>query len=160
MLRDKTWRWEFLAFKSNAEGCPVQRWFDSLPDEDKYEITDLLDTLQKTNDRLWPEAAFDGLKGAGGISEIKFPNIRCFRDGKVKSITYRIYGFFGPTGLGHCYTFLHGTEKEVKNDIHGKQIAKGRLDELGRGGYTASVVKFDFEKDSSKEVKEEPRSPN
>lgn len=152
----KTWRWEFLAFRSTAEGCPVQRWFDELPEDDRYEITELLYFLQKTNDRLWPDAVFDPLRGAGGISEIKFPNIRCFRDGKVKSITYRIYGYFGPTGQGYCYTFLHGTRKDVKNDTVGKQIAKGRLDELYRGGSSVSVVKFNFEKEPDSEIKEGP----
>jgi len=148
-----TWRWQFLAFKSKAEGQPVQIWFDALPEDDKYEITDLLDYLQKVTDRLWPEAVFDPLKGAGGISEIKIPDIRCFRDGKVKSITYRIYGFFGPKGYIHSYTFLHGAEKSVKNDVVGKQIAKGRLDELERG--TAGIHKFEFTGERNPQAAEE-----
>ena len=58
MNREKTWRWQFLTFESVIEGCPVQNWFDPLPDDDKWEITDLLDTLQKANDRRWPEEVF------------------------------------------------------------------------------------------------------
>lgn len=122
----------------------MQSWFDSLPEEpDRYEIIDLLEFLQKTNDRLWPDAVFDRLEGAGGISEIKVPNIRCFRDGKFKVITYRIYGFFGPRNIPHSYTFLHGTHKNVKNDTVGKLIAKGRFDEFTTG--TASIQKFEFQ---------------
>src|SRR5438874_8559877 len=103
---------------------------------------------------------FDPLRGEGGISEIKIPNIRCFRDGKAKSITYRIYGFFGP--YKQCYTFLHGTEKEVKNDTVGKQIAKGRLDELPRdlGTGRVSVRKFEFEEKSDSKTEEGPKRPN
>jgi hypothetical protein len=156
----KTWRWEFLAFQSAAEGRVVQRWFNALPEEDKYEITDLVDALQKMNNRLWPEEVFDPLKGAGGISEIKIPNIKCFRDSKAKIITYRIYGFFGPGK--RSYTFLHGAEKDVKNDTIGKQIAKDRLDELRRGlpiGL-ASVHKFEFEEGLDSETEEKPRRPN
>ena len=160
MYRDKTWWWEFLAFRSTAEGRVVQAWFNGLPEDDKYEIADLLDALQKTNDRLWPKEAFDPLKGAGGISEIKIPNIKCFRDGKTKIITYRIYGYFGP--YKHCYTFLHGKEKDVKNDTIGKQIAKGRLGELQRGLSTgvASVDKFEFEAGVDSKTEEEPRRTN
>jgi hypothetical protein len=157
MSVEKTWRWEFLGFESLAEGRPVQAWFDALPeDPEHYEITDLLDSLQKTNDRLWPEEVFDPLRGASGISEIRIPNIRCFRDGKYKIITYRIYGFFGPRN--HCYTFLHGTDKDVKNDTIGKQIAEGRLDEI-RGGL-ATVHKFEFQKESNSPPEKGPRYTN
>lgn len=159
MNDDRAWRWEFLGFRSVAEGRPVQVWFNSLPEEpDRYEITDLLDALQKVNDRPWSEEVFDPLEGAGGISEIKIPNIRCERDGKVKSITYRIYGFFGPKAYEHSYTFLHGTEKEVRNDTIGKRIAKGRLDEL-LGGF-ADVHKFEFQEEPNPETAERTPRPN
>jgi hypothetical protein len=159
MEDERTWRWKFLGFQSVAEGRPVQVWFNGLPEEpDRYEIKDLLDALQKVNDRLWPSEVFDPLEGAGGISEIKIPNIRCERGGKVKSITYRIYGFFGPRTYEHSYTFLHGTEKEVKNDTIGKQIAKGRLDEL-LGGF-ADVHKFEFQEEPNSEIAERTPRPN
>ena len=159
MKDDRTWRWDFFGFRSVAEGRPVQIWFNALPeDPDRYEITDLLDALQKVNDRPWSKEVFDPLEGAGGISEIKIPNIRCERDGKVKSLTYRIYGFFGPKNYEHSYTFLHGTEKRVKNDTVGKQIAKGRLDEL-LGGF-GDVHKFEFEERSNSTVAERTHRPN
>jgi hypothetical protein len=159
MKDDRTWRWRFLGFRSVAEGRPVQAWFNSLPEEpDRYEITDLLDALQKVNDRPWAKEVFDPLEGAGGISEIKIPNIRCERDGKFKCITYRIYGFFGPKAYERSYTFLHGTEKEVKNDAIGKQIAKGRLDEL-LGGF-ADVHKFEFQEEPNSETAEGTPRPN
>ena len=159
MNNERKWRWEFFGFRSLAEGRPVQAWFNLLPEEpDRYEITDLLDALQKANDRLWPKEVFDPLKGAEEISEIRIPNIRCERDGKVKSITYRIYGFFGPKNYEHSYTFLHGTEKRVKNDTVGKQIAKGRLDEL-LGGF-ADVHKFEFQEEPNSATTERPRRPS
>ncbi len=157
MDRKEKWRWQFFAFESAPEGCPVQVWFNALPDDDRDEVVDLLEYLQKTTDKLWPEVAFDPLEGAGGISEIKIPNIRCFRDNKYKEVTYRIYGFFGPRGCEHSYTFLHGTDKDVRNDIVGKQIAKGRLDETARG--TAGVRKFDFSgQPSSKTTQRQSRT--
>src|ERR1700683_1903902 len=137
----ETWRWEFLAFESVAEGHPVQEWFNNLPEDHREEIIDLLDYVRNTTGRPWPKKIFDPLKGEGGISEIKPANIPCLRDGKVKVITYRMYGFFGPPGHEHTYTFLHCAEKDVKNDRTGKQIAKGRLDEIERR--TARVHKFD-----------------
>jgi len=159
MVLEKTWRWQFLGFESAAEGKPVQDWFNALPeDPEQYEIKDLLNLLQKTNDRLWPDAVFDALRGAKGISEIKIPNIKCFRDGKYKIITYRIYGFFGPKGYDHSYTFLHGTDKDVKNDAIGKQIAEGRLEELTRG--LATVHKFDFQGGPYSQTEKGPRRAN
>jgi len=130
---------------------PVQVWFDGLPDDDKYEIIDLLEYVEKMTDKPWPEAVFDPLKDAGGISEIKVPNIRCFRDGKYKQITYRMYGFFGPKGHEHAYTFLHCAEKDVKNDTIGKQIAKGQLDKIERG--SAGVCKFKLKERPDSEIK-------
>lgn len=153
-----TWRWEFYGFESEAEGRPAQVWFDSLLPDDRDEITDLLDYIRNTTNKPWPKKVFDALDGEGGISEIKMENIRCFREGKVKVITYRIYGFFGPNELEHSYTFLHGTAKEEKNDRVGKDIAKGRLDEIRRG--TARVHKFEFKKQSDRAVAKRPRRPN
>ena len=158
MVTFETWRWEFLAFKSAAEGCPVQRWFDGLPQDHKEEIIDLLDHVRNTTNRPWPDKIFDPLKGAGGISEIKPTNIPCLRDGRVKEITYRMYGFFGPKGHEHTYTFLHCAEKDVKNDAIGKQIAKGRLGEIERG--SAGVHKFKFQEEPDSEIEERPRRPN
>ena len=158
MVLFNKWRWQFLAFESAAEGCPAQAWFDGLPQDHKEEIIDLLDYVRNTTNRPWPDNVYDALKGEGGISEIKVQNIRCLRDGKVREITYRIYGFFGPKGYEHAYTFLHGTEKSVKNDRSGKQIAKGRLGELARG--TGGVREFKFEKEPDSEIEERPRRPN
>jgi hypothetical protein len=154
-----TWRWEFYGFQSDIEGRPVQAWFDSLSPEDRDEIVDLLDYVRNTTNKPWPEKVFDPLAGEGGISEIKMDNIRCFREGRVKQVTYRIYGFFGPRQFEHSYTFLHGTEKEVRNDRIGKELAKGRLDEIRRG--TARIPhKFEFQKRPDSAVEERPRRPS
>lgn len=158
MVIYETWRWEFLGFQSEAEGCPVQVWFHNLPQEDREEIVDLLDYVRNTTNRPWPKKVFDALEGEGGISELKLDNIRCLRDGEIQEITYRIYGFFGPKQYEHAYTFLHGTAKDAKNDRVGKQIAKGRLDEITRG--SARVHKFDFSKSPDSTPKEKPRRPN
>jgi Phage derived protein Gp49-like (DUF891) len=131
------WRWQFLGFQS-AEGRPVQSWFNGLPDNDRYEILDLLNTLANVTDKLWRRPEFDPLEGAGGISEIRVPGIRS----ESGSMTYRIYGYFGPEKRQYC--FLHGTNKKEKNDEEGKSIAKNRFDQLKRR--KATVHKFAFEK--------------
>ena len=135
-----TWNWTFLGFESLKEGRPVQTWFDGLPEEEKDEIRDTLVYLEKIIDRRWPEASYDPLSGAGGISEIKVPEFRRLRHGLVQRITLRIYGFFGPNSQKSAYTFLHGTDKKVRNDTKGKSIGKRRLDELLRG--EATVHRF------------------
>jgi hypothetical protein len=58
----------------------------------------------------------------------------------------------------HCYTFLHGTGKGVKNDKVGKKIAKGRLDELLAG--SASSHKFEFEEGDPPTTPHWPPRPN
>ncbi len=130
------WKWTFLGFESSGEGRPVQTWFDALPEEEKDEIRDTLVYLKKITLRRWPEASYDPLLGAGGISEIKVAEFRGLRNGVVQRITLRIYGFFGPKDHGRSYTFLHGTDKKVRNDTKGKSIGKRRLDELLRGEAT------------------------
>jgi hypothetical protein len=156
----ETWRWEFYAFQSKAEGCPVQMWFDGLPQDHRDEITDLLDYVRNTTGRPWPDKVYDPLEGAGGISEIKVENIPYERDGKLVEVTYRIYGFFGPKERKHTYTFLHAWEKDAKNDRLGKKIAKGRLDELSRRGSNVGVRKFDFEGKSDPQAQTRPRRPS
>lgn len=137
MSDGETWRWKFLGFESAQEGRPVKEWFDGLPDNDKNEIRDLLAYMQNTKDRLWKKPEFDPLEGEVGISEIRIPDIRSSKG----SVTYRIYGYFGPNKRE--YTFLHGTDKRVRNDRHGKGIAKRRHQQLECGN--AAVHEFDFE---------------
>src|SRR6267143_3117708 len=133
----ESWKWVFWGFESTAEGQPVQSWFNGLPENDRYEILDLLNTLANVIDRLWRRPEFDPLEGAGGISEIRVPEIRS----ESGSMTYRIYGYFGPDDRQYC--FLHGTNKRARNDEEGKGIAKDRLDQLLRG--EATDHKFAFE---------------
>jgi hypothetical protein len=134
------WKWGFLGFKSPDEECPVQIWFDRLCDEDKEAIVDTLLYLEKIIDRRWPEQSFDPLVGAGGISEIKIAEFRSERNGIAQRITLRIYGFFGPVNYKRSYTFLHGTDKKIRNDREGKSLAKRRLDAILQGD--ADVHKF------------------
>src|SRR6266849_5781757 len=114
--------WTFLGFESAKEGQPVQKWFDGLPLDHLDEVKDRLGVLQVLPRSDWDEPYFDPLIGEGGISEIRFDAIKCVK-GKFY---YRIYGFFED----EAYIFLHATNKKVKNDRHGKQIAKRRLREL------------------------------
>jgi len=130
------WRWTFLGFESVKEGRPVQSWYDSLPEAHKEEIRDLFLYLEKATDSVWRKPEFDPLSGAGGISEIRVPEIRHAGG----SITYRIYGYFGPRQRE--YTFLHATAKKVRNDKHGKRIARDRLDQLAHGNATAHPFSF------------------
>lgn len=129
--------WTFFGFESPQEGRPVQRWFDLLCEDDKDEIRDLLLYL-KVGKRLWRKPEYDPLIGEGGISEIRVPDIRDSRG----TITYRIYGWFGPRGWE--YTFLHATDKKVRNDKDGKRIAKNRLGQIEQS--TATVHRFVFQR--------------
>jgi hypothetical protein len=124
------WQWRFLCFKSEREGNPVQKWFDGLPDEAQEEIRDLLGYLRVKTKSKWEEPEFDPLKGEGGISELRPSPILREESGKVRKYTCRIYGFFGPKEYEHSYTFLHGNDKNVRNDIDGKRIAKEHLGQI------------------------------
>jgi len=138
-------RWTFLGFESLGEGQPVQFWFDKLTEEHRDEIKDVLAFLQVTPRAEWEELPghpFDPLIGEGGISEIRFKPIKCLRG----IFYYRIYGFFGAR-QEESYKFLHGTNKKVKNDRHGKKIAKRRLLEIQEK--KATLHKFSLDKEIS-----------
>ncbi|MGD0627951.1 MAG: hypothetical protein ABR987_01285 [Terracidiphilus sp.] len=138
MIAGEQWRWTFLAYLSVGDGQVVQKWFNSLSVEAQEEIADLCQNLAVVTDRLWRRPEFDPLDGAGGISELRPADIRC-ADG---SKTYRIYGFFGPGE--HEYTFLHGSEKSVKNDRYGKRIARERLTLFLFDKNQTTTHEFDF----------------
>ena len=130
--------WEFFGFESVAEGRPVQSFYDALPEDHKLEITaGNFQFLRKLPKRAWEESPFyDPLNGEGGISEIRITDIRDENGAHY----YRFYGYFGPGDWN--YTFLHGTNKKVRNDRDGKAIAKRRLQE--RLNNQAKEHKFDF----------------
>lgn len=122
------------------EGRPVQSWYDNLPEDAKDEIRDLLNYLQKLTSSLWRRPEFDELDGAGGISELRPPDITLEVAGELETLTFRIYGYFGPTE--GVYTFLHGARKDVKNDTRGKRVARKRLQQLERGEATTHEFEF------------------
>jgi hypothetical protein len=130
------WKWKFYGFESLLEGRPVQEWFNNLPADHKDEIVYLLLQLQSATASKWRRPEFDPLKAAGGISEIIIRDIRDW----AGVAYYRMYGYFGPGE--HEYTFLHAIDKDVKNDIEGKRIAKERLDKIERE--EARVHEFNF----------------
>ncbi|MGH9452461.1 MAG: hypothetical protein ACRD2O_00650 [Terriglobia bacterium] len=142
MAEEKKWVWEFQGFKSDAEWCPVQRWFNDLPYEAKEEIRDIVGFLRVKTKSRWQKPTFDPLEGSCGISELRPDNVTLDSDGKVEEVTYRIYGYFGPQQ--RVYTFLHGTRKDVKNDEYGKQIACERFREIKLGLGGATVHRFEF----------------
>ncbi len=151
-MLEKSRTWEFWAYESDAEGRPVQAWFDSLAVEAQEEIIDLVEHLRLMVDRQWRFPEFDPLAGAGGISELRPADIR----GAKGNLTYRIYGHRRyPTRWS--YTFLHGVRKEVKNDIQGKATASRRLRELKAG--RATIHKFDFEGGPASKTQERARRP-
>jgi hypothetical protein len=135
--------WSFFGIELEAEGRPIQDWYDGLSIQAQEEITDLVEHLRVKKASLWDRPDFDPLEGEGGISEIRPDNIR----DDAGSRTLRVYGIMGwPYKMS--YTFLHGTEKDVKNDRDGKDFAKYRLEQvtaetLKRGRPT--VHEFDFE---------------
>jgi hypothetical protein len=136
MKERKVWNWTFLGFETALKNRLVQDWFDGLPDIAQDEARDTLGYLQHASIIEWKRPRFSPLEE--GISEVRF---------KAESITYRIYGCFWPEGTQQSYTFLHGTDKKVKNDTHGKGIAKDNLGKLRRREATTHQFKFESEPD-------------
>jgi hypothetical protein len=131
-------RWSFYGFESPREGRPVQAWIGQIRvdrlDDHLFAIKDQLAMLQVTPRSEWDQPLFDPLWGEGGISEIRFDPIKCER-GKFY---YRIYGVFDEESA--AYIFLHATNKQRRNDKHGKAIAKRRLGELRSGEATTHEI--------------------
>lgn len=139
MSETTEWQWQFLCFISEHEGCPVQSWFDDLPDEVRDEIRDILRYLRFKTKSKWEKPTFDPLEGEGGISELRLGKISREENGVIKTYTYRIYGFRGLRELDHSYIFLHGNDKNVRNDKNGKRIARERLGQIERREATVCV---------------------
>lgn len=131
----------FFDFASPKQGRPVQAWFNGLFEDHREAVKDRLSYLVALPSSAWEEPFFDPLIGDGGISEIRFDPIKCER-GKFY---YRIYGFFGQEDKQQeeSYNFLHATNKNARNDRHGKAIAKSHLRELQDG--EASLEPFDMD---------------
>jgi hypothetical protein len=134
------WRWQFCGIEFLDGQQPVQAWYDQLPEDARDEISDLVRYLERLTDSLWRRPEFDELEGEGGISELRPCDVTIDNFGKIKRITFRIYGFRGP--VKGIYTFLHGTKKTRRNDVKGKQIASDRLKQIRDG--KAGVHRFKF----------------
>src|SRR5713226_10655353 len=113
---------EFYGIDVKGEGQVVQDWFNGLSIDAQDEILNLALHLEKLPTGLWRRPDFDPLDGEGGISELRPKDIR----GPEGNIIYRIYGWLGHPNR-NSYMFLYGTDKEEKNDLEGKAIAKWRL---------------------------------
>jgi len=127
----------FYGIDVNGEGRIVQDWFNGLILEAREEILNLVLHLERLPMGLWRRPDFDPLEGEGGISELRPMSVRCAEG----NIVYRIYGLRGYPD-SHSYMFLHGTDKDEKNDIEGKEHAKRRARQLARK--EAHAHKFDF----------------
>jgi len=125
-----------------AGSRPVQDWFNGLPESASDEMRDVVGYLQHSPIQEWKFPHFERLED--GISEVRF------RVGKVR---YRVYGYFGPTWIRQSYTFLHGTDKKVSNDRHGKKTAKDRMAEIERK--QARAPEFEFEERPDSETAQE-----
>jgi hypothetical protein len=135
------WNWTFRGFETLVGNRRVvQDWFDGLPENASNEAKDTIGYLQHTPIHQWKSPHFEKLEE--GLSEVRF------RLGKVR---YRIYGYFGPAGYRQSYTFLHGTDKKVSNDLSGKNTAKDRMAQIARR--EASFHEFEFEKPPHGEAK-------
>lgn len=150
-MKDEQTIWEFYGFESPQEGKVVQNWFNGLDLFAQMEIINLVATIRVRPGGKWLWPDFDPLEGEGGISELRPRDVRTDTGNK----TYRIYGFRGYPDK-HSYTFLHGKDKDVKNDVEGKGIAKGRFHQLLSGN--GKIHKFDFEAEPVEQTEEEQRS--
>jgi|HubBroStandDraft_4_1064222.scaffolds.fasta_scaffold309733_2 hypothetical protein len=128
---------EFCGIDVRGEGRVVQEWFDALSLDAQLEILNMALHLESLPMGRWQRPDYDPLDGEGGISEVRPKDVR----GETGNITYRIYGWRGYPNK-NSYTFLHGTDKDVKNDLEGKAEAKRRVGQLVRD--EARIHKFDF----------------
>jgi len=128
---------EFYGIEVYREGRIVQEWFDALDLDAQLEILNMALHLERLPMGRWRRPDYDPLDGEGGISELRPKDVR----GVDGNIIYRIYGFRSHPNK-NSYTFLHGTDKDVKNDLDGKIQAKRRLGQLFRP--ETRVHKFDF----------------
>ena len=120
-MNHEQWHWTFHGFQTAADNRPVRDWINGLPEDARDELVDILGYMQVRPNSEWPSPEnFKPIEN--GLSEIRF---------STGDHWYRIYGFFWPGRRD--YTFLHGTEKKVKNDKEGKKLAKQRKDKLLRG---------------------------
>jgi hypothetical protein len=138
----------FYGIYVEGEGRIVQKWFNGLILEAREEILNLVVHLERLPMGRWRRPEYDPLEGEGGISELRPMDVRCSEG----NFTYRIYGVRGHPE-NNSYTFLHGTDKDAKNDIEGKGFAKWRFSQLAR--QEAQTHKFDFATEFISEVKEE-----
>jgi hypothetical protein len=139
----------FLGIDVDGEGQVVQDWFNALVLEAREEILNLVLHLERLPMGLWRRPDFDPLDGEGGISELRPRDVRSAQG----NVVYRIYGLKGYPD-SRSYTFLHGTDKDVKNDIEGKGFAKRRAGQLARR--EARTHKFDFAAEFTSAPEEEP----
>ena len=140
---------EFFGIEVIGEGQVVQDWYDSLIPDAQDEILNLALHLARLPMGLWRRPDFDPLEGEGGISELRPKDVRSDEG----NTTYRIYGWLGYPDR-NCYTFLHGTDKDERNDVDGKQHARSRAEQLFRN--EARVHRFDFEGSHASTSDEEP----
>jgi|SRR6266851_5539879 len=144
-MRSEQWCWTFYGFQTQVGNKPVRDWINGLPHDAidgsglfcktaHYPIDELLDVLAymqvRPNVEWHSPQNFKPLEA--GLSEIRF---------STEDHWYRIYGIFWPIGRAK-YTFLHGTDKKVKNDKDGKKLANDRRDQLRRR--QASIHEFSF----------------
>jgi hypothetical protein len=142
---------EFFGIDVKGEGRVVQEWFSGLKLDAREEILNLVLHLESLPMGLWRRPEFATLQGEEPLSELRPDDVRC--DEGV--FYYRIYGLKGYPD-SNSYTFLHGTDKDAKNDIEGKRIARWRVEQLVRK--EAQTHKFDFEGGPSSSSQEEQGS--
>jgi hypothetical protein len=141
---------KFCGIDVRGEGRVVQYWFSRLRLEAQEEILNLVLQLESLPMGLWRRPEFATLQGEEPLSELRPDDVRC--DEGI--FFYRIYGLQGYPD-SNSYTFLHGTDKDAKNDIEGKGIARWRIEQLVRK--EAQTHKFDFAAEFTSALEEEQR---
>jgi hypothetical protein len=136
----------FYGIETFAEGQVVQGWFDALNFDAQLEILNMVLHLERLPMGRWRRPDYDPLEGEGGISELRPKDIR----GTTGNVTYRLYGLLKHPHK-NAYTFLHGTDKETKNDVDGKEHSRQRMGQLFRN--EARTHKFDFTPKAASDTK-------
>lgn len=130
--------WTFEGFCTEAGGKPVQDWYyRELTVDERDLLRDRIRYLENLERHLWKLPCF------GPAGEELWEIRRDTANGWL-----RIYGFFHPDKR-RCFVLLNGKDKNVRNDLKGKRVARERLKLLKQKKGTTH--EFSFEERTSRE---------
>ncbi|HYI93532.1 MAG TPA: type II toxin-antitoxin system RelE/ParE family toxin [Bryobacteraceae bacterium] len=98
----------------------VQKWINSLPDDVRDELEDVISYLRFLEREAWVRPQFETLDK--GLCEIRW---------KSASGNYRLYGYFGPAR--RQFSGYSGSQKKKNKDVDTEKQAQSRKNLFDRG---------------------------